>query len=143
MRYDRAVGIRMEGLSDGKHVLQYRGTDRVQKYMKEYSDLNLTSVKPVKIHGAKEMYVYDTKKRKLHYYVEDLHAGGLSVKNSTIIGFSVADSACKTLRKPDKQIKDIMNSSKPNARKYFKAIKTVDTKLSGRFNANLVILRVH
>jgi len=113
------------------------------KYMKEYADFKLKSIKPTKIPGSKEMYVYDTKKRKLHYYVEDLHAGGLSVKNSTIIGFSVADSACKTLRKPDKQIKDIMNSSKPNARKYFKAIKTVDTKLSGRFNANLVILRVH
>jgi len=113
------------------------------KYLKEFSELSLTSIKPMKIHGAKEMYAYDTKKRKLHYYVEDLHAGGLSVKNNSIIGFSVSDSACKTLRKPDKQVKDIMTSSKPNARKYFKGIKTVDTKLSGRFNEHLVILRVH
>ena len=113
------------------------------KYMKEYADFNLKSIKPTKIPGSKEMYVYDTKKRKLHYYVEDPHAGGLTVKNNAIIGFSESKTACKTLRKPAEQLKKIMSASKPNARKVFAEIKTVDTKLSGRFNEHLVILRVH
>lgn len=113
------------------------------KYMKQYADFDLVSIKPTKIPGSKEMYVYDTKKRKLHYYVEDPHAGGLTVKNNAIIGFSESKTACKTLRKPQEQLKKIMSASKPNARKFFSEIKTVDTKLSGRFNEHLVILRVH
>ena len=112
------------------------------KYMKEFNDLGLKSISPTKIPESKEMFVYDTKKRKLHYYKADELSGGLSVKNSTIIGFSASESCIKTLRKPVEQMKELMKASKPNTRKFFKDIKAVETKTSGRFNENLVILKI-
>jgi len=111
------------------------------KYQKEFGDIK--SEKPVKILGAKEMFVYNTKNRKLQYYVADQHSGGLYVKNNAVIGYDPTQSVMKTLRKPDEQIKELTKASKPNSRKFFKDIKAVEAKLNGRFNENLVILRVH
>jgi hypothetical protein len=113
------------------------------KYMKEFSELGLKSLSPTKIPESKEMFVYDTKKRKLHYYKADELSGGLTVKNSTIIGFSASESCIKTLRKPKEQLKEFMNSSKPNTRKFFKNIKAVEIKTSGRFNENLILLKIY
>jgi len=112
------------------------------KYLKEFNDLDLKSLPPVKIPESKEMFVYDTKKRKLHYYKADDLSGGLSVKNSTIVGFSVSETCAKTLRKPIEQLKEFNNASKPNSRKFFSDIKAVETKLSGRFNEHIVILKI-
>ena len=112
------------------------------KYMKEFSELGLKSLSPTKIPESKEMFVYDTKKRKLHYYKADELSGGLTVKNSSIIGFSASESCIKTLRKPKEQLKEFMKSSKPNTRKFFKNIKAVEIKTSGRFNENLILLKI-
>jgi hypothetical protein len=115
------------------------------KYMKEYEfgTIKLKSIKPVKIPGSKELFVYDTKTRKLRYYVEDPHAGGMSVKNNNIIGFDESKSSCKTLRSPEEQVHEFKSASRPNSRKLFNGLTTIGTKVSGRFNEHLVILRVH
>jgi hypothetical protein len=113
------------------------------KYLKEFPELGLTSIKPAQIVGSKELFVFSTKKRKLQYYVADDHAGGeLVVKNNTIVGFDPNKSVAKTLRKPQEQIKALQAASKPNSRKVFADIKAVETKLSGRFADDLIILRV-
>lgn len=111
------------------------------KYQKEFGDIK--SEKPVKILGAKEMFVYNTKNRKLQYYVADQHSGGLYVKNNAIIGYDPTLSVMKTLRKPEEQIKELNKASKPNSRKFFTDIRAVEAKVNGRFNENLVILRIH
>ena len=114
------------------------------KFMRNETDLSLVSENPAKIVGARELFAYDVKKRKLQYYVADEHAGNeLSVKNSTIIGFDASKSVQKTIRKPDAQIKAFMAASRPNTRKLFDTNKSVGTKMSGRFNANIVILKVY
>ncbi len=112
------------------------------KYQKRDNEFNLDSLSPVKIPESKEMFAYDTKKRKLHYYKADELSGGLTVKNSTIIGFSASESCIKTLRKPKEQLKEFKSASKPNSRKFFSDIKAVETKTSGRFNENIVILKI-
>ena len=112
------------------------------KYLKKYDELKLESLSPTKIPESKEMFVYDTKKRKMHYYKADELSGGLTVKNSTIIGFSVSESCIKTLRKPAEQLKEFKSASKPNSRKFFKDIKAVETKTTGRFNEHIVILKI-
>ena len=112
------------------------------KYMKEFSELGLKSLSPTKIPESKEMFVYDTKKRKLHYYKADELSGGLTIKNSTIIGFSSTESSIKTLRKPKEQLKEFKSASKPNSRKFFSDIKAVATKTSGRFNEHMIILKI-
>lgn len=114
------------------------------KYLKEFKDpamkLDLTSLHPVKLHGASEAWVYDTAKRKLHHYIADEYSKSFSVKGNTIIGFDNKTSEVKTLRKPGEQLKEIMGS-KPAARKYFKEIKAVSTSPNGRFNDAMIILK--
>jgi hypothetical protein len=114
------------------------------KYLKEFNDdaskLNLTSVHPTKVHGASEMWVYDTAKRKLHHYVADEYSKSFTVKGNTILGFCKTNSEIKTLRKPAEAIKEVMGS-KPAARKYFKDIKAVAVVPNGRFNEHMIILK--
>jgi hypothetical protein len=66
----------------------------------------------------------------------------MTVKNNTIIGFDANLSVSKTLRKPADQLKALFAGGKPGARKYFKEIKATEIKLNGRFNENLIILKV-
>jgi len=112
------------------------------KYLSKFDELDIKSVTPTKLHLASEVFAYDTAKRKLHYYKADEYSGGLSIKGTTLTGFSTAHSCMKTLRKPQTQVKEIMKATKPGTRKYFKEIKAVDTKVTGRFNENIVILKV-
>ncbi len=113
------------------------------KYMREFKDLKLKSVKPEKIIGAKEMFVFNTKTRKLQYYVADESAGSaLMVKNNTIVGFDPNLSSMKTVRVPKRQIAELMKASRPGTRKMFKGMRTVEVKVSGRFGADLIILKV-
>ena len=113
------------------------------KYMKAFEDLKLKSVKPEKIIGAKEMFVFNTKTRKLQYYVADESAGSaLMVKNNSIVGFDPNLSTMKTVRTPKRQIADLMKASRPGTRKMYKGMRTVEAKVNGRFNPNLVILKV-
>jgi len=111
------------------------------KFLPNDNDLKLVSLRPAKIVGAKEVFAYDVKKRKLMYFVADEYAGELTVKNSTTVGFDVTKSAQKTIRKPAEQLKAFMSASRPNTRKLYKNTKSVETKVSGRFNANIVILK--
>jgi len=114
------------------------------KHMKSFKDdvhkLDLKSISPTKLHGSSEAWVYDTKKRKLHWYVADDMVKEITVKGTSIIGFDPTKSGIKTLRKPGEQIKEVMGS-KPAARKFFAEIKSVQTKATGRFNDDLIILR--
>jgi len=117
------------------------------KYMKQFKDdatkLDLTSIHPSKIVGATEVWVYDTAKRKLAYYIADAHAGSLSVKGTTILGFDSAQSGMKTLRKPADTLKKLISAGKPAARKLFKEINSVQAIVKGRTNDDLIILRAH
>lgn len=114
------------------------------KHLKEFKDeslsLEITGVSPVKLHGASEAWVYDTKKRKLHHYVADEYSKSFTVKGNTLLGFDKKLSIVKTLRKPSEQLKPIMGS-KPAARKFFATIKAVEITPTGRFNSDMIILR--
>ena len=111
------------------------------KYLKEFSELKLTSVAPAQLVNASEAWLYDTKKRKLIHVMADTHIGTFSVKGSTIVGFDVMNTLQKTLRKPVEQLKELLAGGKPAARKVFKEIKATETKYNGRGNENLVILK--
>jgi hypothetical protein len=102
--------------------------------------LDLVGVSPIKLHGASEAWVYDTKRRKMHHYVADDYSKTLSVKGNKVLGFDTKTSEVKTLRKPALQIKEI-TGSRPAGRKFFKEIRAVSVTPKGRFNANMIILR--
>jgi hypothetical protein len=107
------------------------------KYMKEFAELKLKSIKPEDILTSSELWVYNTKYRKVQVYKAE--SGTLSVKGTTIIGFSVKDSTSLTLRKPE----DFFNGLSFGKRALNAAIKKLTTKPTtpnGRINEECVLL---
>ena len=140
-------------------IIQYRGVKKATKkvrapksvskekvvsklkYSKEDKVLRLVSINPVDIIGAQELWVYNTKTRKLGKYVADSLKGPLNVKGTGIIGFDEHKSVTKTLRKPDEKLKEFARASKIELRKFIDNIKATESKLNGRINADIVLLR--
>lgn len=111
------------------------------KYQKSNEPLKLVSINPADIVGAKELWVYNTKSRKLGKYVATEYSD-LSVKGTSIINFDENKSVQKTLRKPEEQLKEFKAAGKVQLRKFLDDIKAVDIKLNGRINEEVVLLRV-
>ena len=112
------------------------------KYAKESKELKLVSINPVDIVGAAELWVYNTKTRKLGKYVPGAYKGGISVKGTTILDFDETKSVQKTLRKPEQQLIEFMKSGKVQLRAFLTNIKATETKLNGRVNADVLLLKV-
>ena len=111
------------------------------KFMKSFEPLKLVSVSPTDIIGSKELWVYNTKTRKLGRYVAEEYKE-LGVKGTTITGFSETASVCKTLRKPEEKLKEFKAAGKVQLRKFLDDINATDTKMNGRINEDTVLLKV-
>lgn len=120
------------------------------KYKRSDEDLKMVSINPVDIIGASELWVYNTKTRKIGKYVAanidptgtGRPGSGLNVKGTTIIGFNEEQSVQKTLRKPKEQLAEFYDCGKVKLRKFMEEIKTTDIKLNGRINLDTVLLKV-
>lgn len=111
------------------------------KYMKTFEALKLVSINPTDIIGSKELWVYNTKTRKLGKYVAQAYQE-LGIKGTTITNFSETESVCKTLRKPEDKLKEFKSAGKVALRKFLDDINATDTKLNGRINEEIVLLKV-
>lgn len=111
------------------------------KYAKANEPLKLVSISPTDIIGAKELWVFNVKTRKLGKYVTS-EFGELSVKGTSITGFDEVRSVQKTLRKPEEQLKEFKSAGKVALRKFLEDIKAVDIKLNGRINEETILLKV-
>ena len=112
------------------------------KYLKQDEKLKLVSINPIDIIGSKELWVFNTKTRKIGKYVAAEFAE-LSVKGTTIIGFDENKSIQKTLRKPEDQLKEFKAAGKVALRKFLDDIKAVDIKLNGRINEETILLKIN
>lgn len=140
-------------------IIQYRGVKKATKkirapksvskekvvaklkYAKEDKSLRLVSINPADIVGASELWVYNTKTRKLGKYIADSLTGPLSVKGTSITGYDEHKSTSKTLRKPDEKLKEFAKATKVELRKFLDNIKATETLLNGRISADVVLLR--
>jgi hypothetical protein len=111
------------------------------KYAKENKELKIISINPADIIGSQELWVYNTKTRKLGKYVADPIRGPLNVKGTTIIGYDEQKSVSKTLRKPEEKLKEFAKAGKIQLRKFMDEIKATETLLNGRINADIVLLK--
>ena len=111
-------------------------------YAKNDTTNKLVSINPVDIIGATELWVYNTKTRKLGKYVAEDMGGALGVKGTAITGFNESKSVQKTLRKPEVQLKDFLAAGKIELRKFMDNIKATEIKLTGRINLDTVLLKV-
>jgi hypothetical protein len=110
------------------------------KYKKDDSSLGIVSQNPVQIIGAKELWVYNTKTRKLAQY-KAIDERGLSVKGAGILNYTT-DSIEKTVRKPSETLAEFKKASKVKLRTFLKELTTVDVPVGGKLNENHVILRI-
>jgi len=111
------------------------------KYKKTDEPLKLVSVNPADIIGAQELWVFNSKTRKLGKYVAE-EFKELGVKGTTITGFSEMKSVQKTLRKPVEQLAAFKAAGKVVLRKFLEDINAVDTKMNGRLNEETILLKV-
>jgi len=110
------------------------------KYAKDNAALKIVSINPADIIGAGELWIYNTKSRKLGRYVAAAYKQ-LSIKGTSIEGFDTDKSVCKTLRKPEEKLKEFARAGKVQLRKFLDDIKATETKMNGRINADIVLLK--
>ena len=110
------------------------------KYAKTDTALKIVSISPADIIGASELWIYNTKSRKLGKYVAGSYQT-LSVKGTTIVGFDEQKSTSKTLRKPEEKLKEFAKAGKVQLRKFLDEIRATETRLTGRINEDIVLLK--
>ena len=112
------------------------------KYAAEDTDLNLVSINPVDVIGAKELWVYNKKTRKLGKYVAAADSGTLGIKGTAVLGFDPKASISKTVRKPEVVMKKFMAAGKVQLRTWMDELSTTGVQMNGRLNADTLLLKV-
>lgn len=110
------------------------------KYKKEDTTYNIKSISATSIVNAKELWVFNTKYRKLQVYRSN-DPKGLSVKGTTLLGWDVDNSSSKTLRKPE-LVSSYSKMGKRDINSNFKSLKTTESSVNGRVNEDCVLLAV-
>ena len=112
------------------------------KFKQTDAGLGITSINPTNIVGATMAVIYQCKYRKLGVYVAD-DERGFKIKGTTLLNYSEKNSTKKTLRKPKEQLGFAKKATRHKFGKWFESeVKTTETKLTGRFSDDTVILQV-
>jgi len=111
------------------------------KFLKTNEPVKLVSINPTDIIGASELWIFNTKTRKLGKYVAN-EFNTLNVKGTTITNFNEFTSVQKTIRKPEEKLKEFKAAGKVQLRKFLDDINATDTKLNGRINEETILLKV-
>jgi len=120
------------------------------QYSKEDTKYNLKSIDPKDIITAEQLWVFNTKTRKLGIYVASVldprglnrEGTGLSVKGTSVQGFDPEKSIQKTLRKPEEQLSEFMKCGPVKSKTFFSEIKSMEIALTGRINTDTILLKV-
>lgn len=118
------------------------------KYAVNFPELGLASLHPTDIVYANEVWIYNTKTRKIGVYraknIDPKNmqrpGTGIMVKGTTLQDYDEDTSIQKTLRKPAEMIKGF-DAGKMKCKKSFEELTTTPTKMNGRFNEHTIILR--
>jgi hypothetical protein len=103
--------------------------------------LGAVSVPAANVIGAQAAVVFNSKTRKIGVYIARTSAG-LSVKGTSIIDFT-EKSFQKTLRKPADQLREFKEqNTQKRVSDWFSKIKSTETIMNGRMNADIMILKV-
>ncbi len=111
------------------------------KYKPSDDKYKITSVRPMDIVGADQLWTFNTKTRLLGVYKSD-GPSGLSVKGSKIIGYNEKESFLKKLRKPEDTLKALGEVGKVQLRKFMDNINSKPKATNGRINTDTVLVKV-
>jgi len=110
------------------------------KFKPSDGDFGIASVNPSEIIDATAVVVFNTKNRKIGIYYAEDHAQ-FKVKGTTLQHFSETRSLQKTVRKPEEILPNWKRVTKHKLKAQFGYLKTTETKMNGRFNADTIILK--
>jgi hypothetical protein len=107
-------------------------------YMRVFDELKLKSVPSTRIVDSTEVWVYNTKARKVQIYCAE-KGTRLSVKNSSIIGFDIKTSTQYTIRNPETYF-TFNVTSKRELNASLTALKTKASVPNGRVSEDCIII---
>jgi hypothetical protein len=111
------------------------------KFKEKDETYNITSVDPKQIIGCNQLWVFNSKYRTMAVY-NAMGPAGLNVKGSTVIGYDEKTSIVKKLRKPNEQVKKVLDGGKIVLRKFMDEIKCKPKEATGRINTETVLVRI-
>ena len=123
---------------------QFTAEERVSKlsFLDEDVENKITSIDPREIIGAEILYLFNAKTNQLAYYVA-FDRAGLDVKGTTIQNFSVDNSQVKKLGARTTHFLDrVLGGGKIVLNKCMNEINSKASKVTGRVNNNMIILKV-
>ena len=110
-------------------------------FKKEDNELKIVSVAPVELVGAKQVWIYNTKYRKLMVY-NAADKAELTVKGTTLLNYDTTTSQAKSLGKPSVVLQELLSATKISLRTFFIKLPRVASAVNGRLNEDCVILKV-
>lgn len=110
------------------------------QYKDRDDKLQIVSVNPLELIESTEVWVYNTKTRKLGKYIAE-EGQHMQVKGTSLMFYDENKSVQKTLRKPEETLKEFKKAGKVKLRTFLEEIKTTDIKLNGRLNSDTIILK--
>lgn len=111
------------------------------KFKKEAPELGLVGLRPETMIGAQHAVVYDTAKRFLMYF-KAADDTGLLIQGTTVKNFDTEKSILKKIRKPEETIKELLGKTAVQMKKVLTEVKSTQYGVNGRFNENMIILKV-
>lgn len=117
------------------------------KFKESDSNYNIVSAKPADLIGATKATIFNTKTRKIGVYQAKDEAG-FGAKGTTLLDFDEDLSSQKTLRSTKSKsildhLTEIRKAPVRKVDKLFETLNTTPTKLTGRFNGDILILKVY
>lgn len=109
------------------------------KYQMKSDEYGLRSINPTEIVTATELWVFNTKYRRMTVYRAN-RGEMLSVRGTTILNFDLATSETKTLRKPTEFFASAGLTKRP-LNTAFNAIKTKGIIPNGRINEEIILYK--
>jgi len=109
------------------------------KYKASDDTYKITSIDPADVLDASQVWVFDTKTRFLYKYVSDV---GIAVKGTTLKEWNEDQSFKKKIRKPELILPEVVSGGKVKLRKLMDGIRAKESKVTGRVNGEMVIVRV-
>lgn len=111
------------------------------KYKSKDEELNIQSVSPLEIVGASQVWLYNTKTKKLSVYKTE-SSTGIQVKGTTLQNYEPELSSTKTLRKPAETLTALAKAGKVQLRKFIDELSTKPQEVNGRINSDMLIIRI-
>jgi hypothetical protein len=126
---------RKKKVKTAKQLLKYFGC---QKFDPE---LKINSIDPEHILGAQQLWVFNTKTRKLGvYYAND--DSGFTIFRKSVDNYNEKTSYSKKIRKPKEIITKVINAGKVELKHLLEDIRAVKTPIKGRVSDVVLLLRV-